>query len=441
MAKKLAKPPKRTPAALNIDSVANTAAISIKHDQNVSATPLTAHTSDSPANKSSGSPPASLINTPSLVSTCVAFRDFIQLADHQSIKIFFDVAATSPQGENLKPLWDRAFKEGLRVGHQLYVETVGKLNEAHKTGYEEGYSTGYNEGRRDEDIDWRIEGHGGWCTPLQCHQESGIQTDGFESPQAPEPPSFETNTQTTPPAPTNDAGTQYEPPPVIFEATSSDEPQLVTAASPAPTLIAYEKITTPGTILSTTITIDTPIASTPVDFISNTPKFVGSPPQTTKSISPNPVFAPLAPQKILNTSPHDMSFPILQFLAKTNGKNLDWSSEPCDFHSRPPRPHSPPPSIVNFGARDFSVLRSGSNPWRSICQQKGRQRRYTNRQSRPQNFSHHFCPMYNHSLHCHHCLPPTASVFPTNVSSLDWDHDPWLSNLSHALKALGWVRQ
>ena len=71
-------------------------------------------------------------------ATCITFREFIQLANLSDIKLFMDAASSSSDGENLKALWACAFKEGLKVGHQLYVGAVRKLNEAHKEGYDEG---------------------------------------------------------------------------------------------------------------------------------------------------------------------------------------------------------------------------------------------------------------------------------------------------------------
>jgi hypothetical protein len=75
-------------------------------------------------------------------SSASAFRDFIEIAELGDIKTFLETAASTPDGENLRLLWARAFKEGLRVGHGLYVGAVEGLNKAHKEGYEEGYNEG-----------------------------------------------------------------------------------------------------------------------------------------------------------------------------------------------------------------------------------------------------------------------------------------------------------
>jgi hypothetical protein len=92
-------------------------------------------------------------------ATHVVFQEFIELADLSSIKVFITTASSSPEGENLKLLWGRAFKEGLIAGHKLYGKTEERLKEVH----EEGFQAGYNEGRNDERGDWALDGHGIHC--------------------------------------------------------------------------------------------------------------------------------------------------------------------------------------------------------------------------------------------------------------------------------------
>ncbi|KIM37020.1 hypothetical protein M413DRAFT_448748 [Hebeloma cylindrosporum] len=130
-------------------------------------------------------PPVNALSTTS--TTLVAFREFIELADLESIKQFLIAASSSPDGENLKLLWARAFKEGFTVGQGSSADTLEeKLEEAHNQGFKEGSSSkvdlfeaGYAEGRRDEQGDWIIEGHGQHCglQPATIHEDSSIQTD------------------------------------------------------------------------------------------------------------------------------------------------------------------------------------------------------------------------------------------------------------------------
>src|SRR5271168_3702255 len=135
----------------------------LAHVDNTTAPFVTNTTTASPSNDIPSPAPAMR----------VAFRNFIEIAELGNIKLFLETAASTSDGENLKILWARAFKEGLRVGHELYVGAVAKLNEAHNEGYEEGY----NEGRRDEQEDWLIHGHGLHCDQPPVCEESSTQTE------------------------------------------------------------------------------------------------------------------------------------------------------------------------------------------------------------------------------------------------------------------------
>src|ERR1700678_2906443 len=77
-----------------------------------------------------------LFNSSPPPATRVAFHEFIEIAKLGNIKLFLETAASTSDGENLKTLWACAFKEGLRVGHELYVGAVESLNMAHNEGYE-----------------------------------------------------------------------------------------------------------------------------------------------------------------------------------------------------------------------------------------------------------------------------------------------------------------
>jgi hypothetical protein len=115
----------------------------------------------------------------------------IEIADLQTIKRFIATAASSPEGQNLKLLWARAYKAGLIAGYQVYYEkTEEKLKEAHNSGYELGFregsspntnlfQRGFNEGRHEELEEWIAEGHGQHCgyQPTITHDNSSIQTD------------------------------------------------------------------------------------------------------------------------------------------------------------------------------------------------------------------------------------------------------------------------
>src|SRR6266567_194879 len=130
----------------------------------VSALPATLPT---PA-ASTSVPPTSASTTP---ATHVTFCEFIELADLKTIKLFLITAASTPEGQNLESLWDRAFEEGQCA---LLQRLDKKLDDAddrgYKRGFEEGESSkvrvfamGLEEGRSDECSDWIAAGHGEHC--------------------------------------------------------------------------------------------------------------------------------------------------------------------------------------------------------------------------------------------------------------------------------------
>src|SRR5271168_3700042 len=182
------KKPKAKPAASPLAHIDNTTAPFVTNT--ITASPSNDITSPAPA-------------------TCVAFRNFIEITELGDIKIFLETAASTSDSKNLKTLWARAFKEGLRVGHELYVGAVAKLNEAHNEGYEEGY----NEGRRDEQEDWIMDGYGLQGEQPPVCEESGTQT---------EPPSLvdsSTSTSDTDIAVNKPTPTPTNPPPPVPTVT------------------------------------------------------------------------------------------------------------------------------------------------------------------------------------------------------------------------------
>ena len=93
-------------------------------------------------------------------------------------------------------------------------------------------------------------------------------------------------------------------------------------------------------------------------------------------------------------------------------------------------PVIPSPPSLPHQLRDLSVLRSSSSsPFSSL---QHRSKRFTCR-SRSHYHSHsHFNSFY--SLHRYSFEPHSKTC-----SHLNWESDPWLSDLSHSLKALGCI--
>ena len=168
-------------------------------------------------------------------TTRVAFQEFIELADLETIKHFLTAAASSPEGENLRLLWARAFKEGLTIGHQLYGKTEEKLNEAHNSGYK----AGYDEGRREEQGDWLIEGHGEHCgfQPTIVREDSAVQTENDPPPRPTAMAAVQVDAPNDlPPRLTSTVATQVDTPPrsVTTIAVQVDAPKIQPIIQPAP---------------------------------------------------------------------------------------------------------------------------------------------------------------------------------------------------------------
>src|SRR5277367_4682912 len=199
------------------------------------------------------------------------FAAFFRTADPKILQNFIETAATLPEHQHIAILWNRAFNDGYGNGR------IDSHKNGLATGFNKGYKEGFEEGKKYMDRNTSLH------HVVTISESTGTQTDEIGYPQLPQPPTFETCTQTTPPAPTQDAGSQYEPPPSIFDATSSPRPQLVAASSPASTVVASKTNTGPRTIPSPVTIVDTPHASPSTVPILNTAKPDNSLPKTSKS--------------------------------------------------------------------------------------------------------------------------------------------------------------
>ena len=344
-----------------------------------------------PSHTPNAAPPLDAL--PPAPTTRTAFREFIELADLKSIKHFLDTAASLPEGENLRLLWARAFKEGLTTGHHLYGKTEEKLNEAHNSGYE----AGYDEGRREEQGDWLIEGHGEHCgfQPTVVHEDSAVQTEN-------------------------------DPPPRLM--------------STAAVQVDIPKPTPPHSVTMTAIQVNAPNLPPPphVEIQANVPRTANAIVQTT----------PLGTQDTgSQTSLHPVPTPDPVHITSPPSPPLNWADDAASLLIL----------LSRSTPRDLSALRSSSpNPFSSLQRRKNQ-----SQTNSPQPFPHreHFSnPRQKNSRCCvssFHFSPPRSSSFQFRLdrvhpqrtphfsprSALNWDGDPRLFELSQALNALGWVQQ
>src|SRR5271168_4008854 len=344
----------------------------------------------SPLDSGNHTPFLSDDNSSPASATRIAFQEFIQLADLDDVADFIDAAASTSDGGNLKLLWKRAFEEGLRVGRQLYVGAVNKLNEAHNGGYEEGY----NEGRRDEQMDWIID-------------SQGLHGD--------QPPSCE------------DSSTQTEPPSLV-DASASTSDTDTAINEPTPTPINPP----PPTILVITVDSGTQTQndddSPPLLPVIPTAPVLKPPPKMEPHPPPLPSMQPLKPKPYkrqdLASEPHPQPSPA----------HFDWAN---DAASLPILPRNPPP-------RDLSVLRSSSQqPFSSLQRRNKKSKKHFSQPFR----CHHSSSVPHQNFFQARYLPFRSSSAPfvpaprsRSPSTLNWEDDPRLSDLSRALRALGWIR-
>lgn len=108
MAKKSAKNRLKQPIVANLEDAA------VKEVATTHTTPLTTTTSQSVS--------ASQVYTDESATTCLSFFNFLTIAITENIKEFLELAATTPEGANLKQLWERAYEEGYKKGRKSLLQ-------------------------------------------------------------------------------------------------------------------------------------------------------------------------------------------------------------------------------------------------------------------------------------------------------------------------------
>jgi hypothetical protein len=84
------------------------------------------------------------VHTP---ETRLSFFNFITIATTDNIKIFLEFAATTPEGENLEHLWERAYNDGYEKGrNSLLQDLEKKMENEYEEGVEKGKCLGREEG-------------------------------------------------------------------------------------------------------------------------------------------------------------------------------------------------------------------------------------------------------------------------------------------------------
>ncbi|KAK6985180.1 hypothetical protein R3P38DRAFT_3102102 [Favolaschia claudopus] len=188
-------------------------------------------------------------------------------------------------------------------------------------------------------------------------------------------------------------------------------------------------------------------ASTATQTISTAPDLVRSANLPSPSSTLDPAPFPSATAKTDSPISLDLSTP-------SSCPENDASVRAYSIIDENPKAHpAPAPALL----RDFSSLRSDvSNPFGSLRRRHQRSPRAYSFHScpsptsripnRPRTFVLNIYPSTSKTAYADRDRRPppsttfTPSLDPTAHSSLAWDHDPRLRDLSRALTALGWVR-
>ena len=80
-------------------------------------------------------------------ATRLSFFHFITIATTEDIKKFLAFTATTPEGENLEYLWERAYEDGYKNGRKSLLQSLERnLEEKFEKGVEKGMDLGREEG-------------------------------------------------------------------------------------------------------------------------------------------------------------------------------------------------------------------------------------------------------------------------------------------------------
>jgi len=440
---------------------------------------------------------------PPPLNNSIDFEVFITLADIDNIIRFCDAAASTREGRNLKLFWDRAFEAGLDQGRMKWGSRDEERKEMYFKGKAKGieeaeaaarsaeidlYSHGAEKGRTEERLEWTSSGHGPHCfAPISVLSDATTQTDSELSTRT----TCDTSVHACPPVATASIQTSmavdYDSPmdPIsvdslcsraatassnttlgavwkhAFKAGQDNASQMVDGMQVSDVLkIGFEKGQVHGIIQerelwemaghsqtcfttssSLTATAD---AGTQVDLVAPLPPCTNTSVQTVSAdiqTSSTQTFPP----PLVNV---DMQMSVTMEPSPPVSR-LDWAE---DATSLPILPLIPISSVPRQRVpRDFSGLRSSQpNPFGSLQRRSKQSRAQVAsrlRRNIPVSRSSHSCyqppPMCPPPLFLKPWIFPQASKSVPLVHSpsvLDWDQDPRLSDLSRALKALGWIR-
>ena len=338
--------------------------------------------------------------------TRIAFRDFIELADVDTINTFLAATTSTLESVNLELLWKRAYKEGFENGQKAIQAILQRVRGKLEEKFDKGVARGMDIGREE-----------GYTVAKEAFDRMLVEIEARDTPKA---STGDANIQTDPPA-TATTSVSIQTSPTMFAATSHSQTlsenakkleNLLNHGEISPKLAVFSPQTPSVAVLdpleSTTITTVLKMQSTMADFTENYQNSENS-----------PIFVKKTPEPLVS-------------------RHFNWADDASTLPIAPSLPYPP---------RDLSALRSSSpKPFSSLRRRNKRSQTHYSPPFRNQPpftirhralpsrfFTTQFQPSQCHN-YTHHFLPSSAD------SALNWESDPHLSDLSRSLKALGWIR-
>ena len=137
-------------------------------------------------------------------STRVTFRDFIKLADVNTINSFLAATTLTSESENLEALWKRAYKEGFENGQNNIQPVLRRVGRKMEEKFEKGLARGMDLGREE-----------GYTVAKEAFDKMVEKLKAREDPKK---------------ASTSDSGTQMDPP-ASYATTSVQTDSIFTSST------------------------------------------------------------------------------------------------------------------------------------------------------------------------------------------------------------------
>jgi hypothetical protein len=335
--------------------------------------------------------------------TRVAFRDFIKLADIETVDCFLAAATSTLGSENLEALWKRAYKEGFENGQRAVQPILQRVGRKMEEKFEKGVARGMDLGR-EEGYTVAKEAFDGMLVAIKARDTPKVNTVTTDTSAQTDPPTTTAasiSVQTSPQTPNDTIST---PSTLPTSSASPQHPPTIGHKKSEPLSATFESQPLTESLASTNIATASKTRSVSTNFTENY-----------KKVENSPIFTPKPP-------------------FSSNSECFNWADDVESSLITSITSTKPP--------RDLSALRTSSaSPFSSLrrrCRNHRKPRQFTrfwaqsNCQQIPSYARHHYSSKPQ---------TPHQNLRQLLSTPLDWNQDPRLADLSKALRALGWVQR